>query len=435
MGATENGRNDDRAEPGAFRAPSLPAVMAGLVPAIHAVAQVTRFAGLATVVPARHPAAWRGNRVDGRDKPGHDDRRVASPYACIHAQTPVLLRLWLASLALLASAAPSLAAAMNNRPFAVGGYEGGGAATGFTGWLLGMQSALTHLMSARIHALGSDPSAVWGLAGLGLAYGVFHAAGPGHGKAVIASYMMANDRALKRGAVLAFFAAMLQGAVAVALVGIAALLFNATARQMNAVADTLATLSYAGIAAIGAWLTWRKGRALAVALARFFERRRAIAGAALFAGAPWRPAAAAQPQGAFRVESPGLGVSGEDECGHSHAPDPMTLGDGFSWRGALATVVAAGARPCSGAILVLVFALSQQAFLYGVAATFAISLGTAVTTGALAFAAVFAKSLSMRFVAGEDTRVTLVARAFEFAAALAVLAFGLALWTGTSGGA
>ena len=172
------------------------------------------------------------------------------------------------------------------------------------------------------------------------------------------------------------------------------------------------------------------------ALARYFERRRAVAGALLFAGAPWRAGAdRAARKAAFRVETPGADFRGEEDCGHSHAPDPTTLGEGFSWRGALATVVAAGARPCSGAILVLVFALSQQAFLYGVAATFAISLGTAVTTGALAFAAVFAKSLSMRFAAGENTRVMLIARGFEFAAALAVLAFGLALWMGASGAA
>ena len=62
-----------------------------------------------------------------------------------------------------------------------------------------------------MHALHGDPAAIWGLVGFGFAYGVFHAAGPGHGKAVIASYMMANDRALKRGVVLAFLAAMLQG--------------------------------------------------------------------------------------------------------------------------------------------------------------------------------------------------------------------------------
>ena len=84
------------------------------------------------------------------------------------------------------------------------------------------------------------------------------------------------------------------------------------------------------------------------------------------------------------------------DCGHSHAPDPATLGDGFSWRGAAATVVAAGSRPCSGAILVLVFALAQGLFAAGVAATFAMSLGMAITTGALACAAVFAKRLAMR---------------------------------------
>ena len=124
-----------------------------------------------------------------------------------------------------------------NRPFAVGGYEGGGASTGLTGWLLNQQSELTHLMSAHLKALSADPHAFWGLAGLGLLYGVFHAAGPGHGKAVIASYMMASDRAVKRGVALAFLAALMQGAVAVALVGVAALVFNATAREMNIVAD------------------------------------------------------------------------------------------------------------------------------------------------------------------------------------------------------
>ena len=59
----------------------------------------------------------------------------------------------------------------------------------------------------------------------------FHAAGPGHGKAVIASYMMANDRRCERGVALALLAALLQGAVAVALVGVAALVFNATAAR------------------------------------------------------------------------------------------------------------------------------------------------------------------------------------------------------------
>ena len=231
---------------------------------------------------------------------------------------------------------------------------------------------------------------------------------------------------------LALLAAALQGAVAIVLVGVAALIFNATAAQMNVVADGLTRLSYAGIAAIGAWLAWRKGRALIAAVREFFARRALIADGALFAGADWRPAPLAL-SGGFYAETPGEAIRSEADCGHAHAPDPSTLEETFSWRSALTTVVAAGARPCSGSILALVFALAQGAFWAGVAATIAISLGTAVTTGALALAAVFAKSWSLRLAAGESSRVRLIARAFEFAAALAVLGFGLALWTASGG--
>jgi ABC-type nickel/cobalt efflux system permease component RcnA len=75
-----------------------------------------------------------------------------------------------------------------------------------------------------------------------------------------------------------------------------------------------------------------------------------------------------------------------------------------------------------------VFALAKGLFWVGVAATFAMAFGTALTTGALAFAAVFAKSVAVRFAAGDGSRVALIARGFEFVAALLVLGFGVALW-------
>ncbi len=340
------------------------------------------------------------------------------------------------ALALLATRAAPALAQLAHRPFEVGGGEGGGGANGgVTGWLLAEQSQLTHLIAAHVKALHGDPAAMWGLVGIGFAYGVFHAAGPGHGKAVIASYMMANDRALKRGVVLAFLAALLQGSVAVALVGVAALIFNATSSEMNRAADWLALASYIGIIVIGAWLIWTKGRALVAALRARFARRATIAGGSLYDGAPWRPGANGNGATAFRAHAPGEEAIEIAECGHSHAPDPAALGATFSWRGAVATVVAAGSRPCSGAILVLVFALAQGLFAAGVAATFAMSLGTALTTGALAWAAVFAKAVAMRLAAGDDSRVALAARGFEFLAALLVLAFGLALLFGAQGGA
>ena len=229
----------------------------------------------------------------------------------------------------------------------VGGGEGGGGASGgFTGWLIEMQSQLTRLIAADVHALHGNPAAIWGLVGFGFAYGVFHAAGPGHGKAIIASYMMASDRALKRGIVLAFLAATLQGAVAVALVGVAALIFNATAAEMNAAADWLALASYSGVIAIGLWLTATKGRALLAALKARFAHRAALAAAPVYADAPWRPAAGSGAVVAFRAGSPdGAAEAAVDDpaaCGHLHAPDPATLEAGFSWRGAAATVAGGG---------------------------------------------------------------------------------------------
>ncbi len=332
-----------------------------------------------------------------------------------------------------ASAASALAQ-LPPRPFAVAGGEAvGGAEGGLTGWLMAQQSWLTHLIAAKVHALHGQPSAAWGLIGLGLAYGVFHAAGPGHGKAILASYMLANEKSLKRGAVMALMAALLQALIAIGLVAAAAFVFNATASQMNRAADWVTLLSYWSIVAIGLLLVWRKGRALTAAWSRHVDRGRAIASAPAYAGSAWRRPAFSLSAAAYRAAAPAGGEAWTEDCGHAHGPDPAELRGPLSWRDAAGTVIAAGARPCSGAILVLVFALAQGLFAAGIAATFAMAVGTAATTGALAWTAVFAKSAAMRLAAGENSRLALVARGFEFAAALAVLVLGVALMFGARG--
>ena len=337
-------------------------------------------------------------------------------------------------LAVWAASAAAALAQISPRPFAVAGGEGGGGAEGgLTGWLMAEQSSLTHLIAAKVHALHDQPGAAWGLIGLGLAYGVFHAAGPGHGKAVLASYMLANETALRRGAIMSLMAALLQALVAIALVGAAGFVFEATASEMNHAADWIALASYGAVAAMGLWLVWRKGGALIAALGREIERRRAVALAPAYAGAEWRRPAFSLSAAAFRAGPPEGEATPLEACGHVHAPDAAEFNGKFSWRGAAGTVIAAGARPCSGAILVLVFAMAQGLFAAGVAATFAMAVGTAVTTGALAWTAVFAKSAAMRLAAGENSRLSLVAKGFEFVAALAVLTFGVALIIGSRG--
>ena len=332
------------------------------------------------------------------------------------------------------ASAVSVLAQLSQRPFAVAGGEGGGGGEGgVTGWLMAEQSSLTHLMAAKVHALHGQSSAAWGLIGLGLVYGVVHAAGPGHGKAVLASYMLANETSLKRGAAMSLTAALLQALIAIALVGAAGFVFQATASQMTHAADWIELASYCSVAAIGAWLVWRKGSALIATLSEHSERRRAVASTPAYFGVQWRRPAFSLSAAAYRAGPPGAADGLTDECGHAHAPGPAELDGRFSWRAAAGTVIAAGARPCSGAILVLVFAMAQGLFAAGVAAALAMAIGTAATTAALAWVAVFAKSTAMRLAAGENSRLALVARGFEFAAALAVLAFGVALLLGARG--
>ena len=100
------------------------------------------------------------------------------------------------------------------------------------------------------------------------------------------------------------------------------------------------------------------------------------------------------------------------------------------------TVVAAGLRPCSGAILVLVFALAQGIFAAGVAATLAMSLGTAITTSALACFAVLAGGLAVRLSGRDSARGELVLRGLETCAGVLILLLGTGLFLGvTSAGA
>ena len=101
------------------------------------------------------------------------------------------------------------------------------------GWIFAKQAEFYRALSGAIRAAKADGSAAWTLFGISFLYGVFHAAGPGHGKAVISSYLVANEETWKRGVVLSFASALLQALVAVVIVGIAAVLLNATAHAIG----------------------------------------------------------------------------------------------------------------------------------------------------------------------------------------------------------
>ena len=279
-------------------------------------------------------------------------------------------------------------------PFGLGG--GGAPPSGITGFILAKQSEFYRALVGAVRAAKKDGNATFLLAGLSFAYGVFHAAGPGHGKAVISSYLLADGGTLRRGAVLSLAAGMVQAVAAILFVGILALLLGATAVSMAQAMTVVEVAAYGGIGLFGLYLAIVKGRAL-VAAAR---------------------------------GDVGHIHAADCDCGDSHAPDPALLAGQGGWKRAAIAVVSAGARPCSGAILVLTFALSQGVFLSGVAAAFAMGLGTAATVTAIAALAVYGKRLAVR-IAGRDTKWATMARlGVELGAALLVMLFGFGLLTG-----
>jgi nickel/cobalt transporter (NicO) family protein len=303
----------------------------------------------------------------------------------------------LAMLGLALLAAPALAQAS---PFGVGLAEPGGG--GLLPWVAGLQRQFYGELTAALRALRDSGQAAWWLAGLSFAYGVVHAAGPGHGKVVITSYLLANEQAARRGVAIAFLAAMVQASVAVALVGVAAVALNMTSLAVTDAARALEIGSYGLIAALGLFLLWRKGRAVW----RELTGHRPVAAHACGA-APAAPA--------------------DSCCGHGHVVPPSQAA---TRGGAAAAILSVGIRPCTGALIVLVFALAQGIFWAGVASTFLMGLGTALTIAVLAAIAVGGKDLAVRLARGDARRAGRLMLALELAGALFITVFGLVLLGG-----
>ena len=318
------------------------------------------------------------------------------------------------------------------------------------GWLLAKQAEFYRLLSGAIRNAKTDGSAAWLLMGLSFAYGIFHAAGPGHGKAVISSYLVANEETWKRGITLSFASALVQALVAIAVVGVAAALLGATAKTMSNAVWWIEIASYALIAFMGARLLYTKG----LAFWREWEFLRApktLGAAATVAHAHHHHGHAhdhahhhhghdhhhdhAHDHYAHHDANanPAHGEEGhvhDEHCGHSHGPTPDQLSGPGGWKRGLVAIFAVGLRPCSGAILVLVFALAQGIFWAGIAATLVMGLGTAITVAVIATLTVTATGLAARMAATRTGYGSLALRGVEVAAAAFVLLFGIALLAG-----
>jgi len=299
-------------------------------------------------------------------------------------------------------------------------------------WVFDKQQSLQRTLAVSVRSLKSDPlGGAITLALLSFVYGVLHAVGPGHGKTIISSYVVANEETLRRGVIISFIAAGLQALSAVVLVGVLLIALGASGLQVNAWSNQLESISYAMIALVGLYL-------LAGQLRGVWRRWQQHAPVTVVAD---RDTHGLSDRHHHHVHHDHYHHSHKGHDHHDHAPgeacdhmvDVRQLAGPFSWRKVMAVVFSVGIRPCTGAILVLVFALTQGLFLAGVAATFAMALGTAITVAALATLALGSRELALKLGSANSAWASMVWTTCAIGGAIIILLFGLIMFAASLG--
>lgn len=268
-------------------------------------------------------------------------------------------------------------------------------------WIMDSQRAFHRDMAGQLRGIDRIGwPAAWGLVSLSFLYGIFHAAGPGHGKAVIATYLATNGVQVRRGMALAAGASLCQGLVAIVVVHGVVLLAGWLPVGANQAVGWTERASFVFLAVLGAVFAARAGVDLLVALKP-------------------RDVRATGSQDHFHVHGP--------DCGCAHGPSPEQTARATDWHGIVAVLLAIGLRPCSGAVLVLALANVLNLEGWGIGAVVAMSLGTAITVAALALLVVKARRWASVMMTARLGGMAWVGRGMALVGGLLILLMGISL--------
>ena len=268
------------------------------------------------------------------------------------------------------------------------------------------------LASGIMAARQGAPSVIWGVILASGLYGFVHAVGPGHGKFLIGSAGLGSQAAARTMAGLAIASSLVQGLTAVVLVyGGLGLASVGTRWAEDVTNDVLTPLSYGVIAVIGIVLLWRGLRAV-------LQRKPALN------------------HGHHHDHAHDHHHHGHDHahvhdeacgCGHRHGPTAEEVARVHGWRDAFALIAGIAIRPCTGAVIVLVIAWQTGLHWLGLAAVFAMALGTGAFTAMVALASVSAREASFSVSGSTAARLALVAPALQIMAGGVVLVLSLGM--------
>ncbi len=199
--------------------------------------------------------------------------------------------------------------------------------------------------------------------------------GPGHGKVVIVTYLATHPAQLKNSLKLTFAASILQGSVAIMLVTVLLGVLQLSSRYLHQSSFWLEKGSFLLVIALGILLCFR-------AIKRLYRQVKLL-----------KPQKISiqriQPLSADHIHSESCG------CGHRHMPSSQELHAGNDWRTRLAIILAMGMRPCSGAIMVLLFAKVIGVYRWGILSAIAMAIGTSLTISLLALFVHYARRMAV----------------------------------------
>ena len=255
------------------------------------------------------------------------------------------------------------------------------------------QKVFHGLLATHVNAISQDPvNHGLALIALSFGYGVFHAIGPGHGKAVIITYLGSHKESLRRGAVISLLAALLQSVVAILLVVVLSKILSIRFSEVNNYADDITTVSYLLVMALGVFL-------FVTALSRQWKQARQNSGEHSYLNDEHSH----NHDTHLHKDTHHEEAHHHDHlcCGghHVHQSNPKE-----SWLKSISVILSMGIRPCAGAIVVLIYAHLVGAFYYGVMATLVMGLGTGLSIASIALGTQLARNWFEKLAKTDDNQ-------------------------------
>lgn len=251
-------------------------------------------------------------------------------------------------------------------------------------WIWAMQNEFLVQLTQEFESLRGKDGVGLVLVLTSFLYGILHAAGPGHGKIVLTTYLLTHPSRLNRGIAMGAAAALLQGVTALLLICVPIVLAGWLPMAPETASLWATRASFTLLALVGFYMLVRATGVLSES----FRRLR-------------RETGEVHHDHAHKVHGPGSACR--------HMPSAAEIDTAGNRHAAAGVVLAIGLRPCSGALFVLILATALDLIWYGALSVVAMSIGTAITIVVLAIIATEARAWASSVMAHRSPLWTLAA--------------------------